>query len=108
MEPLLWQKWKALTRYIDRNYLSRHIPGLRVSSATAVSKIENEPLTDLKDYENIHFTAFDLRKSFPENCSPAERTLKSLDKSWLLDTLLKQSYHQGKIENYHSENKWTG
>ena len=36
----------------------------------------------------VLFTALDLRRSFPPDASPADRTRHSLDKSWLLEHVL--------------------
>jgi A1 cistron-splicing factor AAR2 len=52
---------------------------------------------DVEKEENMDFTPFDLRKSFPAGATGMDITRWSLDKSWLTKDLLSRVYHDGKV-----------
>ncbi|OMH81548.1 Protein AAR2-like protein [Zancudomyces culisetae] len=50
----------------------------------------------------FRFNTIDLKRSFPENCTPETRSKYSRDKSWLLCAKLKESYNNGISETLSS------
>ena len=93
-----YQEWLSLTRYISSTVLTQILPeGLCIYSMHMTSKFSDVPderLKDLQssslDHERLHFTDFDLKKSFPQDVSGQERSKYARDKSWLLESLLTQ------------------
>lgn len=113
--PNMYHRWLLQTTYITPFSLKRLLPGSgKVSSMTSTSQFSEVPgeetgpptgsdkgkgpavtaLDSVRDMESlkINFTNFDLKRSFPPTASGPERTKYSLDKSWLLEQLIRTEY----------------
>lgn len=84
--PSPYYKWLSLTNYITEETIKHHIRGDgSISSHMGEKKDSDKP-------GNLIFTNIDLKRSFPEGASSSIITQYGMDKSWLLQTLMVQSY----------------
>ncbi|EPB86982.1 hypothetical protein HMPREF1544_06200 [Mucor circinelloides 1006PhL] len=102
--PIYYQRWKKLTNYITPGLVRRvlpnngkvsHLPDKSVDLSDQDTNTVNDKRLGkaIEKEEGMDFTAFDLRKSFPNGASGDEVTRWSLDKSWLAGHLLQNVYH---------------
>ncbi|KAI9030446.1 A1 cistron-splicing factor [Hyaloraphidium curvatum] len=108
--PNMYHRWLVQTSYISKDALKRILPPSgKVSGMTSTSLLSEVPEPRARaagkgkgpppqaaDAANeslrINFTPFDLRMSFPPTANGPERTKYSLDKSWLLEQLIRTEY----------------
>lgn len=110
--PNMYHRWLLQTTYITPFALKRLLPnGGKVSGMISTSRFSDMPGESApteptsakgkerasetgKDTESlrINFTNMDLKHSFPPTASGPERTKYSLDKSWLLEQLIRTEY----------------
>ncbi|KAL7748190.1 hypothetical protein RI367_006374 [Sorochytrium milnesiophthora] len=107
-ESQAFPKWNALTLYISESLVKRVLPrngrmtsmsGSHLSdselssahskSAAAATDAEVKPTPD----DNIRFTSFNLRRSWPHGATGETVTRYSQDKSWLLTHVLASNYN---------------
>ena len=102
--PTYYERWRKLTNYIYPGLVRRVLPNNGKVSHLP-SQTPDEDSLALKDKrlgksvekeEGMEFTPFDLRQSFPEGATGDQITRWSLDKSWLVQDLLKRVYSNGK------------
>ncbi|ORY06742.1 AAR2-domain-containing protein [Basidiobolus meristosporus CBS 931.73] len=85
-----YNTWLNLSSNLTKDLVERLVPNSgKVSCVTGSSE---DKLGEEKDEDGLEFTLIDLKKSFPEGASGDQRTKYSLDKSYLLETLLKNTY----------------
>jgi A1 cistron-splicing factor AAR2 len=93
-----YQEWLSLSKHISSTVLTKILPeGYCIYSMHMTSKFSDVPDERLKDVqpstqtlhqERLHFTDFDLKKSFPQGAAGQELSNYARDKSWLLESLL--------------------
>ncbi|KAL1923820.1 uncharacterized protein VTP21DRAFT_8800 [Calcarisporiella thermophila] len=103
--PTLYQQWCQLTNYITPRLLARVLPhdgllGVQDGERTGrVEEVRREDRSDrevreaLDKEEGVEFTTIDLRRSYPPGATGTEVTRWSVDKSWLLEDVIRREYN---------------
>jgi A1 cistron-splicing factor AAR2 len=97
LSPNTYQTWLSLTDFVTQSILSRILPLSScistVYSSSYFSDVPDErlPIQSFEKEYRLHFTQFDLKKSFPEQCQGSELTKYARDKSYLLLKILKKN-----------------
>lgn len=88
MESL--KPWESLSNRISMDTLSQVIPSLSFDPMTSSylgAILDNKDEVKSTASESFGFTEIDLKRSFPDSSVGRERTLLSLDKSYLLESI---------------------
>lgn len=91
----LYESWQLHSNYLNWNLLQKICPGNSTDTVTSSSQLSDvaDPRLESKSH-TIHFTAIDLKHSFPDDIHGELRSKYAMDKSWLLSKLISENSAQ--------------
>ncbi|RKP27841.1 A1 cistron-splicing factor [Syncephalis pseudoplumigaleata] len=86
--------WQHLSDYITPSIARRVLPsGRHILDITQPDENNHDDVHAANESTGHGFTSLDVRRSYREGATGAERTKSMLDKSWLLESMLERHYH---------------
>lgn len=87
-----YERWKALNSFVTMKDLARFLPyKLHAITSMSESNLDDSGLLVREGRHHVlHWTTFDLKRSFSPDALGSERSKYSQDKSWLLRSVLER------------------